>query len=77
MNTTSEIHTHITVKMPSLCHKYLNVCLLKGDQHYRGQVVSYLSLQDWCELNGYTICEGGIPFYCDPGTATKLEESKF
>lgn len=56
-----------TVKLAQAlpCNQYYNVVLANAEGAWAGQVVSHLTLEDWCLLHGYRLWVSGTHMYCD------------
>lgn len=70
---TSLLNTHPTVKTEQVlpCNHYYNVIISNGHGAWQGSIVTYLSLEDWCTLNGYRLFQVGCHIFCDPNGAVK------
>lgn len=53
------------------CNQYVKVIVANGEGAWTGQVVTHLSLEDWCLLHGYRLWVKGEHLYAEPDGSVK------
>lgn len=64
-----------TIKMNAVSpNKYANVLMSKGMNYYEGDIITYLSLDEWANVYCYKIWNSGISLKASSGEYTYISK---